>query len=472
MSQVRAGSLFIQRVTRIAILAPFVIAACSERQATSPAEPLAAPAASLLTGTGRLAVTVLRPDGTPAADAAVVVVEPVAGPIRTVLTGSDGVASFNDLPAGNFCVHARVDVSAAAAGLALFPAEDPAGLGVTRSGHAAAISGKGRDKSPALSYGTYKACLADPPVSVKNAAVSLTLSLKPGATLDLSLLDLNGDPLSSSMHAGIVTPFGSCAEYPWLATSSVCSDDQAILPGFLHSVNTVASPALLTVPQGQDYVIEALQTVLGQGALTFTKKDNAKATGTQLEPLALQLEPLLCEVDKWEEPVGDGGTIDIGDATAPGLIGYVKHGIQAAYPNLDPDPSQVAVWWEQSGTGSMTFDSRTRTGSGTHTSTLNFDVAWAGDDVACTVTSSSALPGLNESTFSVYCAPAGEGRVRVTVRQENIAAWVGHEFSIRGGGDVVPNASRENATSAFVPVQPRSTCSVQLTNDDRWAVVL
>lgn len=470
------------RVLSVAVV--LVLAACADRSGPTAVESDLTPAANVSSaslGPGYLNVTVSNHDGTPAVGAFVTVVHPTLGPIARGQTLADGVAQFSGLDPMDVCVHARIDVTEDAVGQHLFPIANPAGLNlaVTPTGQAAVVTL--RNTSAAMTPGNYRSCLARPPVKINtnNNPTTVSLTLRRGASIDLELYGLDGTVLGNGIHAGIITPFGKCSDYPWLASGGTCSDADLILPGFLGSVDITSARAKLTVPADEDFVIEALQEVTGQGLLTFTKKNSGKLSAGASATEQLQLEPMLCEVTKEPESTRDGNTIRIGNSPGSGMHGFVKHGIHATYPDLGKDPTGVSVWWEQQGTGSMSFSTRTNVdGLATISTTADFTVGPAGQcSEASVARSPSSLAAAQGIMVRVFCSvPPGvaTGVTRVTVQYTNLPAeWTSHEFNVKGGGDAVPDASKANQSRAFVPVdRSMAKCSPQKTNDDRWAIFL
>jgi hypothetical protein len=446
------------------------------------------------TGNARLAVTVLKSDGTPAKGsiATVVLKPPVGasqtkayGPIRHAEVGASGVVSWVDLPNNvSVCVHARSGVALSTArGVHLYPApvgtlfDEPTG----DPNQAAVVTGPNGTSEPLSRTAYLDNCVKTPPVALPGGRnwVDITLRHVRAHTIDVAVLDLlgverrnvqRGVTLGGRIPGVSPSPVFNCDEIPWLADDPLCSEQTP--PGFLQS--HTQGNKLLSAVGGAPFRLESLHQILLAGKPvelvgTAGYRDELDAG----ETVILGGEQLVCDAN-------NSANDAIGDAAVLDIQGKVKYSIGVDYGvDLKPDPTVAVIWFAMTPEpGSMRYSSRTILEGQNATRSFNADITVGPDaegKYRCQVDRVWGSAADLGQSVEVHCGlPAGSALARVTLIQRGLSPWALFEFNVRtsgaGSGDSTEDPSRSGASRAWISIPNSGECTVLGGNDDRVAI--
>lgn len=450
---------------------------------------------------GQISATVVHPDGSPLEGEetyAVGVVRASDGSVEAHLVTSSAPTVFTglDVP-GEYCVNAvpvgSAELLSNGTGPFVFPPSQEQALTRVATRYAAVLSGP-HGTSVRLDRANFIAnCTSnhEPAITLHNDnPVDVTLTLRDGTPFTAYIEGLDGLQASSDFgnrqngYLGIPLTPADLDQFPaaWLPDAAQVRGGHAN-PAIIVAANPSAPnvplvvDATLTDPlQFESDFLPIGSGVHLTGSASFGVDDlrpgtsggtaaSVLPTGGDVLQLAVSTEALMCSTKAVTEP-GDDGT--------PGkveLLGPVRHGYQAD-TQLHPIPDAIAVWWHQTGTGDVTFTLRDRTLDG-GTLKLQVTLTCSGSGIeGITCRESSANGTLLGTTDHLavggYDLPKGTTRVTVTV--EDLPAGT-LEWSVSTSGDQIPNASRFDQSSAFVPMDPApdpSTTCTLTTNDPSW----
>ncbi len=340
------------------------------------------------------------------------------------------------------------------------------------------------NKASLLKYCGTSASPVPTAIQVKNkTAVTTVLTLAgvsahPKATVQLaSWSGAVSTVTGASIFAWLVEPLetkgAATTDRPWWFDTARGSFDAPTFAGFLHGVAQInaATSFQLPAPAGDgEYFVEVLypgengSDEFGSAEAFYQVITFHHAAGAShvLGSGATFLEPLTCSIQAAEDAPNDGKTID---------ITTVHYGWSADVLSLSPDLTRFSAWFEArvSAASSMRYTSRTRQDGSPGTLQLFKDFTVNANGTCSAPLDGTA--GTSGETAYVFCAPYtkdGAQWTRITIAEVGVQPGE-HTFSIKGGGEFGPDASRSDANAAYIVGSlPDSSCPA--ANDPRFDV--
>lgn len=441
------------------------------------------------TGPGEIDVTVVHPNGTALSgndSYLVAVVDASNGYVWTDLaTAAAPTVAIRDLPLGGFCTMAIPANSKQFKQNFQGPPTTPVDLGDgSPTGYAATLSGqKSGNSVPSVSLSKQNFltdCMSSPSITLHNGhPYDITLTLQTGVTFTADLADAGGSStdltkvnLNGFVNGYVGIPLSWSDVEPWYPNGV----PQGYRPNDVPMILVAANPGAPTVPLVVDpnvtdqFVFQSdflpLNTTANlTGERYFFASDltgssapttSVRALSTPSDPsLPVTNEPFVCQVNNVAENYGDGTQVDFGPVVADGY--------QASKADFSAISNAVAVWWHQTGSGSVTFTLRDRTTDGgtqklQSTLSPNGSGGW---------TETSVNGGLLSVTgFSHEWGVTDDaGTTRIWYSAEGLPAG-DYSWSVSTAGDQIPDASKSDQSSAFVSFGPPPTTSCANTNND------
>jgi hypothetical protein len=366
-----------------------------------------------------------------------------AGPVATAISDGNGLATVN-LPEGNYCATARV-VPEEWLDLDIIVPSTP----FTYTPVAALYGPVVRTASGWVPFtpDAFEECHTDLPIVHDGPVSDEGVRLGTPFNVQATVMGLDGQPLDGVDVYAIIP-----VDVPWRPAGL----DPEILTGFFSFINTTGSPADVVVSPNAPFALE-YQAPSGTGFNLTASGKGMGGIGGGTSAFMLDAAPLMC-IESIE-------TLPAGEKSIDYL--QVQYGYHATLA-LTPDLGIAAVQLKHSGNGKSRLDFRVDLPNGRRNVTLDY----ACENGQCTANSVKFSGGpSNGMSLQAYFRHLGGGVVKVSAVLMNVPA--NHErvtFNATAAGDQVPLASKEQQTSAYILYGKPPRCSVQSSNDDRWAI--
>lgn len=364
------------------------------------------------------------------------------GPVATAISDAYGLATVN-LPEGSYCATARL-VPEEWLGLDIIVPSTPFAYTPVAAFHGPVV----RTAAGWVPFtpDAFEECYTDLPLFHDGPASDEGVTLGAGFNVQATVMGLDGQPLDG-VDVYAVIP----VDVPWRPSDL----DPDIRTGFFSFINATGSPANVVVSPNAPFALEYQAPFADGFNLTASGKGTAGAGGSG--SFMLDAAPLMCIENVETFPAGEKS------------IDYlqVQYGYHASL-SLTPDLGIAAVQVKHSGDGKSRLDFRVDLPSGRRTVTLDY----ACENGNCTAKSVKFSGGPNNGmSLEAYFRHLGGGVVKVSAVLMGIPA--NHQrvtFNATASGDQVPLSSKEQETSAYILYGKPGRCSVQSSNDDRWAI--
>lgn len=365
------------------------------------------------------------------------------GPVGTALSDAGGIARV-DVPQGRYCATARV-VPVEWLELDIIVPETPLEYAPEAPLYGPVV--RTEEGWVPFTATAFTDCWQDLPIVHDTRVTEERIELNTGFQVDALVLDLDGRPLRG-VDVYAVIP----VDVPWRPADL----DPEVKTGFLTFVNQSNLPASVMVSPDTHFALEyqAMSEVNGFN-LTASAKGLAGGSGTT-STFLLAAAPLMCveTVTPFTTSVAGAGGID-----------YLQ--VQAGYHatlQLVPDPGAAAVQIKHAGNGESTIDFHVDLPEGGRTLSLTYGCT----NGNCSTVSVKYPEGESDITVQTYFHHLGQGYVKVTAMLMHIPAHRSVMFRARSERDRVPES--QEGEGAYIPIDRPVTCSVQSSNDDRWAI--
>jgi hypothetical protein len=364
------------------------------------------------------------------------------GPVATALSDEAGLATVH-LPQGRYCATARVvpvewlelDIVVPPTPLSYSPAATQYGP-VVRTG----------DEWVPFTPAAFEECYLGLPIVHEGLLTDERVDLPAGFNVHTMVMGLDGQPMKG-VDVYAVIP----VDVPWRPADL----DPEVKTGFFTFVNQTNLPANVVVSPNTQFALEYQATSAVNGFNLTASAVGMAGSGGGSSTFVLSAAPLMCVETVTPLAVGENG------------LDYVQ--IQAGYHAslvLVPDPGVAAVQIKHTGNGKSTIDFRVDLVEGRRGASLTY----ACEEGSCSTLSVEYSDGSPDGlSLQTYYHHLGRGAVKTTVVLMNIPAT--HErvlFRARSAGDRVPAAQEGEGT--YILMDRPAACSVQSSNDDRWAI--